>query len=222
MAGLRAFCRFLRREGVLAVDPLLDVETPRSPPALPRYLTVGEVDGLLRQPRPETPRGVRDAAMLEVLYATGLRVSELVTLPLSALHLQEGWIKVRGKGGKERLVPVGAQAVEHLQRYLAGARAALMHGKRTPQVFVNGRGSGMTRQGFWKLLRGYAHQAGISTRLSPHTLRHSFATHLLEHGADLRSIQQMLGHSDVSTTQIYTYVLATRLRSAYQRYHPRA
>lgn len=221
-AGLRAFCRFLRGEGVLTIDPLLDVGTPQLPIALPRYLTVREVDRLLRQPYPDTPRGIRDAAMLEVLYATGLRVSELVALSLSALHLHEGWIKVRGKGGKERLVPLGEQAMEHLRAYLAGAREALMHGKRTPQVFVNGRGSGMTRQGFWKLLRGYARQAGISTPLSPHTLRHSFATHLLERGADLRSVQQMLGHSDVSTTQIYTHVLAARLRSAYQRYHPRA
>ena len=221
-AGLRAFCRFLHREGVLAVDPLLDMDTPHLPAPLPRFLTVEEVEQLLRQPRPDTPRGFRDAAMLETLYATGLRVSELVALPLSALHLHEGWIKVRGKGGKERLVPLGEPAVDLLRAYLAGPRQALMHGRRTPQVFVNGRGSGMTRQGFWKLLRGYARQAGISTPLSPHTLRHSFATHLLERGADLRSVQQMLGHSDVSTTQIYTHVLAARLRSAYQRYHPRA
>jgi integrase/recombinase XerD len=198
------------------------MEIPHLPAPLPRYLTVEEVGQLLRQPRPDTPRGLRDAAMLETLYATGLRVSELVTLPLSALHLHEGWIKVRGKGGKERLVPLGEQAVDLLRAYLAGSRPALMHGRRTPQVFVNGRGSGMTRQGFWKLLGSYARQAGIGTPLSPHTLRHSFATHLLERGADLRSVQQMLGHSDVSTTQIYTHVLAERLRSAYQRYHPRA
>jgi integrase/recombinase XerD len=222
MAGLRAFCRFLRREGALSVDPLVDVETPRLPPSLPRFLTVAEVERLLRQPRLDTPRGRRDAAMLEVLYATGLRVSELVMLPLSALHLQEGWIKVRGKGGKERLVPLGEQAIDRLQAYLTGARPVLMRGRRSPQVFVNGRGSGMTRQGFWKLLRGYARQAGIGTALSPHTLRHSFATHLLERGADLRAVQQMLGHTDISTTQIYTHVLAARLRSAYQRYHPRA
>jgi integrase/recombinase XerD len=222
LAGLRAFCRFLRRSGVLAVEPLLDMETPHLPLPLPRFLTVEEVERLLRQPPLDTPRGIRDAAMLEVLYATGLRVSELVALPLSALHLREGWIKVRGKGGKERLVPLGDLAVERLQAYLAGPRAVLMRGRRTPQVFVNGRGSGMTRQGFWKLLRGYARQAGITTALSPHTLRHSFATHLLERGADLRSVQQMLGHSDISTTQLYTHVLEARLRSAYQRYHPRA
>jgi integrase/recombinase XerD len=222
LAGLRAFCRYLKQEGVLAVDPLLDLQTPRVPQRLPHCLSLDEVERLLRQPRPDTPRGLRDAAMLEALYATGLRVSELVALPMSALHLAEGWIKVRGKGGKERLIPLGEQAVARLQVYLTGARERLMRGGRTAPVFVNGRGKGMTRQGFWKLLRGYARQAAITKPLSPHTLRHSFATHLLEHGADLRSVQQMLGHSDISTTQIYTHVLEARLRSAYQRYHPRA
>jgi integrase/recombinase XerD len=222
MAGLRAFCRYLRREGVLATDPLLDLETPRLPQRLPHFLSIGEVDRLLRQPRLDTPRGLRDAAMLEALYATGLRVSELVSLPMSALHLAEGWIKVRGKGGKERLIPLGEQAVGCIQAYLTGARERLMRGGRTTLVFVNGRGAGITRQGFWKLLRGYARQAGIRKPMSPHTLRHSFATHLLERGADLRSVQQLLGHSDISTTQIYTHVLEARLRSAYQRYHPRA
>jgi integrase/recombinase XerD len=222
VAGLRAFCRYLRQEGVLSTDPLLDLETPRLPQRLPHFLSIDEVDRLLRQPRLDTPRGVRDAAMLETLYATGLRVSELVSLPLSALHLTEGWIKVRGKGGKERLLPLGEQAVGRLQAYLAGARERLMRRGRTKQVFVNGRGQGITRQGFWKLLRGYARQASITKPMSPHTIRHSFATHLLERGADLRSVQQMLGHSDIATTQIYTHVLEARLRSAYQRYHPRA
>jgi len=222
MAGLRAFCRYLRQEGALITDPLLDLETPRPPQRLPHFLSIDEVERLLRQPRLDTPRGARDAAMLETLYATGLRVSELVTLPMNALHLTEGWLKVRGKGGKERLLPLGEPAVERVQAYLTSSREQLMRGRRTLQVFVNGRGEGMTRQGFWKLLRGYAQQARITKRLSPHTLRHSFATHLLEHGADLRSVQQMLGHSDISTTQIYTHVLEARLRSAYQRYHPRA
>jgi integrase/recombinase XerD len=222
LAGLRAFCRYLRQEGVLATDPLLDLETPRIPRRLPHFLSCEEVDCLLRQPRADTLRGLRDAAMLEVLYATGMRVSELVGLPMSALHLAEGWIKVRGKGGKERLIPLGEQAVAGLQVYLSGPRARLMRGQRTLYVFVNGRGEGMTRQGFWKLLRGYARQAGIGKAISPHTLRHSFATHLLERGADLRSVQQMLGHRDISTTQIYTHVLEARLRAAYQRYHPRA
>jgi len=222
MAGLRAFCRYLKQEEVLPVDPLLDLQTPRLPERLPHFLSLDEVDRLLRQPRLETPRGRRDAAMLEALYATGLRVSELVSLPMSALHLAEGWIKVRGKGGKERLIPLGEQAVVCIQAYLVGAREELMRGRRTTQVFVNGRGEGMTRQGFWKLLRRYARQAGITKPMSPHTLRHSFATHLLEQGADLRSVQQMLGHSDISTTQIYTHVLEARLRAAYQRYHPRA
>jgi len=222
MAGLRAFCRYLKQEGVLVTDPLLDLETPRPPLRLPHFLSIDEVDCLLRQPRLDTPRGVRDAAMLETLYATGLRVSELVGLPMSALHLTEGWIKVRGKGGKERLLPLGEPAIERVQAYLVSSRGHLMRGGRTTQVFVNGRGEGMTRQGFWKLLRGYAGQAGITKPLSPHTIRHSFATHLLERGADLRSVQEMLGHSDISTTQIYTHVLEARLRSAYQRYHPRA
>jgi integrase/recombinase XerD len=222
MAGLRAFCRYLKQEEVLPVDPLLDLQTPRLPERLPHFLSLDEVERLLCQPRLETPRGRRDAAMLEALYATGLRVSELVSLPMSALHLAEGWIKVRGKGGKERLIPLGEQAVACIQAYLVGAREELMRGGHTTQVFVNGRGEGMTRQGFWKLLRRYARQAGITKPMSPHTLRHSFATHLLEQGADLRSVQQMLGHSDISTTQIYTHVLEARLRSAYQRYHPRA
>jgi integrase/recombinase XerD len=222
MAGLRAFCRYLKQEEVLPVDPLLDLQTPRLPERLPHFLSLDEVERLLCQPRLETPRGRRDAAMLEALYATGLRVSELVSLPMSALHLAEGWIKVRGKGGKERLIPLGEQAVACIQAYLVGAREELMRGGHTTQVFVNGRGEGMSRQGFWKLLRRYARQAGITKPMSPHTLRHSFATHLLEQGADLRSVQQMLGHSDISTTQIYTHVLEARLRSAYQRYHPRA
>jgi integrase/recombinase XerD len=222
LAGLRAFCRYLRREGVLSTDPALDLATPRLPRRLPRFLDVSEVECLLRQPPLNTPRGLRDAAMLEVLYATGMRVSELVSLPLSALHLSEGWVKVRGKGGKERLIPLGEQAVARLQTYLSGPRQRLMRGRHSPQIFINGRGQGMTRQGFWKLLRGYARQSGIAKPLSPHTLRHSFATHLLDRGADLRAVQQMLGHSDMSTTQIYTHVLEARLRAAYQRYHPRA
>jgi integrase/recombinase XerD len=222
VAGLRAFCRYLKHEAVLAIDPLLDLQAPRPPQRLPHFLSLEEVERLLAQPRLDTPRGRRDAAMLEALYATGLRVSELVSLPLSALHLAEGWIKVRGKGGKERLIPLGEQAVACLHAYLGGARGALLRGQHSPRVFVNGRGQGMTRQGFWKLLRGYARQAGLTKPMSPHTLRHSFATHLLEQGADLRSVQQMLGHSDISTTQIYTHVLEARLRAVYQRYHPRA
>jgi integrase/recombinase XerD len=222
MASLRAFCRYLRQEGVLATDPLLDLETPRPPSRLPNFLSLEEVDCLLRQPRLDIARGIRDAAMLEVLYATGLRVSELVSLPMSALHLVEGWIKVRGKGGKERLIPLGEQAITRLQAYLMASREPLRRGASTRHVFLNGRGEGLTRQGCWKLLRNYARRAGITKPISPHTLRHSFATHLLERGADLRSVQQMLGHSDISTTQIYTHVLEARLRAAYQRYHPRA
>jgi integrase/recombinase XerD len=222
LSALRAFCRFLRLQGELTTDPFLNLEAPQSPVRLPRLLSLAEVERLLRHPQQDTPRGVRDAAMLEVLYATGLRISELVSLPLSALHLAEGWLKVRGKGGKERLVPLGEQAVERLRTYLAGPRALLMRGSQGTHIFANGRGRPMTRQGVWKLLRGYARQAGITQPISPHVLRHSFATHLLEGGADLRTVQQMLGHRDISTTQIYTHVLAARLHAAYQRYHPRA
>jgi integrase/recombinase XerD len=222
LAGLRAFCRYLRQEGVLASDPLSDLDTPRVSPRLPHVLSIDEVDRLLRQPRLDTPRGCRDAAMLEVLYATGLRVSELVSLPMRALHLTEGWLKVRGKGGTERLVPLGEQAAAGLRAYLAGPRTQLMRGGHAAQVFVNGRGGAMTRQGFWKLLRQYARRAGILKPISPHALRHSFATHLLDRGADLRVVQQMLGHRRISTTQIYTHVLEARLRAAYQRFHPRA
>ena len=222
LAGLRAFCRYLRQEGVLTSDPLGDLDTPWVPQRLPHVLSIEEVDRLLRQPRPDTPRGCRDAAMLEVLYATGLRVSELVSLPMRALHLNEGWLKVLGKGGTERLVPLGDQAAERLRAYLAGPRARLMRGSHSIQVFVNGRGGAMTRQGFWKLVRQYARRAGITKPISPHALRHSFATHLLDQGADLRVVQQMLGHRRISTTQIYTHVLEARLRAAYQRYHPRA
>jgi integrase/recombinase XerD len=222
LAGLRAFCRYLRQEGILASDPLRDLNTPRVLPGLPHILSVDEVDCLLRQPRLDTPRGCRDAAMLEVLYATGLRVSELVSLPMRALHLTEGWVKVLGKGDTERLVPLGEQATACLRAYLAGPRTQLMRGGQAPQVFVTGRGGAMTRQGFWKLLRQYAHRAGILKPISPHGLRHSFATHLLDRGADLRVVQQMLGHRRISTTQIYTHVLEARLRAAYQRFHPRA
>jgi integrase/recombinase XerD len=223
MAGMRAFCRYLRQEGVLAIDPLLDLGTPRAPRPLPRTLSQQDIDKLLQQPSRTSPRGLRNLAMLEVLYATGLRVSELVSLPMSALHLMDGWLKIRGKGSRERPVPIGEPAIAALKVYLGGPRAALLgKHKPGPYVFLSNRGTAMTRQGFWKLLRGYIEKAGIITPASPHTLRHSFSTHLLEGGADILSISRMLGHRDLSTTEIYAHVAPSHLWEAYKRYHPRA
>jgi integrase/recombinase XerD len=185
-------------------------------------LSVTEVDALLAAPDVGTPRGIRDRAMIELLYATGLRVSELVALRPADVDLEEGVLRTVGKGRKERLVPVGDEAAAWVSRYVRDARPALVGGRRSPHLFVNARGGrGLTRVGFWKLLRGYATTLGLARRLSPHVLRHSFATHLLEHGADLRAIQVMLGHADLSTTQIYTHVLDARLRTLYDRFHPR-
>jgi integrase/recombinase XerD len=189
---------------------------------LPKTLTAGEVESLLAAPDAKTPRGLRDAAMLEVLYATGLRVSELIGLRLGDLHLDAGYLRCWGKGNKERVVPLGGEAEAKLQRYLAEARLALLRGRRTDVLFVNHRGGAMTRQGFWKILKGYGVAAGVGTALSPHVIRHAFATHLLENGADLRSLQILLGHADISTTQIYTHVNRERLKRIYEDFHPRA
>ena len=188
----------------------------------PEIPVVEEVDTLLAQPDVSTPRGLRDRAFIEVLYATGLRVSELVDLKVSDINLEGGFLTTKGKGSKERLVPIGDEAVAWLSKYLRGARQSLLGRRTSPRVFVNARGGdALTRMGVWKLLKAYGIKAGVGTRLSPHVLRHSFATHLLERGADLRAIQVMLGHSDLSTTQIYTHVLEARLRAVYDRYHPR-
>jgi len=201
-------------------NPAVNLTAPKMWRTLPRVLTPGEVESLLDAPKLDTPGGIRDRAMLEVLYATGLRVSELVGLKLPQLRLDVGFLVAYGKGDKERIVPVGEQAEERLTTYLSDVRSSLLRG-RHDSVFVNLRGAGMTRQGFWKILRAYGVSVGIE-KLSPHVLRHSFATHLLEHGADLRAVQMMLGHSDISTTQIYTHVHAERLKSLYERYHPRS
>jgi len=189
---------------------------------LPVYLKLAEVEALLASPDELKPEGARDRAMLELLYATGLRVSELTRLPLNHLNLQAGYLIARGKGNKERMVPVGEVAVEKVRRYLAGARHALLRGKESRALFVTSRGRPFTRQGFWKLLRRYALKAGIGRAPSPHKLRHSFATHLIERGADLRAIQEMLGHADLSTTQIYTHVDRARLKAVYDKSHPRS
>ena len=222
VAATRGFFRYLVISRRLQNNPADDLQPPRAWPALPKYLSIEEVDRLLAQPDASTPRGLRDRAFIEVLYATGLRVSELVALKVTDVNLEGGFLTTKGKGSKERLVPVGDEAVAWLKRYLRDGRPQLLGKRSAPRLFVNARGgTSMTRMGVWKVLKGYGVTAGVASRLSPHVLRHSFATHLLERGADLRAIQVMLGHSDLSTTQIYTHVLEARLRAVYDRYHPR-
>ena len=221
LSSLRGFFLHLAREGVIQSDPTAELRSPALWKTVPHALTTAEVERLLEAPDTSTPLGLRDRAMLETLYATGLRVSELVELPLANLRLDPGFVRVMGKGRKERLVPLGSSAVDWLERYLREARPKL---DRTgaPEVFLNHRGRGLTRQGFWKNLRAHGRKAGIRTHLTPHVLRHSFATHLVEHGADLRSVQMMLGHASLTTTEIYTHVARERLRRLYDEKHPRA
>jgi integrase/recombinase XerD len=222
LVALRGLYRYLAQEGHLEVNPLEDMELPRLPPPLPHVLTLQDIERLLAEPDVETPRGIRDGAMLELLYATGMRVSELVDLSTSGLNLEVGFVTVRGKGAKERIVPIGEMAMERARAYLEQARPVLLKGKESPYLFVNNRGTRLSRQGFWKILKQYALLAGITKRITPHTLRHSFATHLLERGADLRFIQAMLGHVDISTTQVYTHVNQEYLKQLHRRFHPRA
>ncbi len=198
------------------------IDTPKLKQTLPKVMSPEEVDRLLSAPEPSTPRGLRDLAMLEVLYSTGLRVSELVNLSINDLHLEEGFLKVMGKGSKERVVPIAGKTINTLTKYLEEARHFFDKGKQHPQLFFSRPGRKMTRQAFWSLIKKYAIKAGISTEITPHTLRHSFATHLLVNGADLRAVQAMLGHSDISTTQIYTHLEAPRLKKIIKKYHPRA
>lgn len=221
VASVRGFYRFLVADGTLSRNPAAEVQAPRAWPSLPRYLTREEVDRLLDAPDPTTPRGLRDRALLEVLYATGLRVSELVSLRLGQIQLEAGLLTCTGKGAKERLVPIGREATRWVARYLRDGRPELLRGRSAPWVFVNARGGRLSRVGCWKLIKTYGQRAGIARPLSPHVLRHSFATHLLERGADLRAIQLLLGHADLTSTQIYTHVLEARLRAIYDRYHPR-
>jgi integrase/recombinase XerD len=222
VAAVRGFYRYLRIHGAIAVNPADDLGAPRVFASLPRFLSLDEVEALMAAPDTATARGLRDRALIEVLYATGLRVSELVHLRLTDLQLDRGYLQCLGKGSKERIVPLGAEAVAWIRRYVAEGRPALARRRDSPWLFVNARGgTRLSRMGFWKILKGYGRRAGIRSHLSPHVVRHSFATHLLERGADLRAIQAMLGHADLSTTQIYTHVLEARLRQVYDRFHPR-
>ncbi len=220
--SVRMFYRYLLLEKVVGEDPTAGIRAPRTWKTLPRFLTLEEVDRLLGAPDAVQPLGTRDAAMFELLYATGLRVSELVSLRLRDLSLDSGYLRCLGKGSKERIVPLGRKAAERLRDYLDRARPRLLERVGHPALFVNSRGGSMTRQGFWKILKKYGRAIGLKGKLSPHVLRHSFATHLLERGADLRSVQMMLGHADISTTQIYTHINRERLRTIYRDYHPRA
>ena len=222
VACVRGFYRFLVRDGHLRVNPADDLHAPRAWPALPKFLSVEEVDRLIEQPDASTPSGLRDRALIELLYATGMRVSELLSVRLDDLNLRGGYLTCLGKGSKERLVPMGGPAVTWIRQYLSAARPSLLAGRSSPWLFVNARGNRLGRVGFWKILKGHGQQAGLPRDLSPHVIRHSFATHLLERGADLRSIQSLLGHADISTTQIYTHVLEVRLKAMYDAFHPRS
>ena len=224
VACFRGLYRFLVIDGRLTASPADDLRPPRAWKVLPRYLSIEEVDRLIAQPDVSTPRGVRDRALIELLYATGMRVSELLALRPANVNLEASYLTCTGKGDKQRIIPFGDEAGSWVGKYVRDARAALLGRRSSPRLFVNARGGGpgLTRIGFWKILKGYALSAGLGASLSPHTLRHSFATHLLERGADLRAIQMMLGHADLSTTQIYTHVLEQRMRTIYDRFHPRA
>jgi integrase/recombinase XerD len=222
VACVRGFYRFMALDRRDQQSPAQDLRAPRAWTSLPKFLGLEEVDRLLAQPDVATPRGLRDKALIELLYASGMRVSELVGLKPGDLNLEEGYLTCTGKGEKQRIVPIGQAAAEWVQRYMREGRPHLLHRRSSPWLFVNARDGGpLSRVGFWKVLKEYGIRASISRDISPHVLRHSFATHLLERGADLRAIQVMLGHADLSTTQIYTHVLEARLRAVYDRFHPR-
>ena len=221
LAALRGFYAFAVEEGHIKKNPVAQIETPRLLQTLPRILSVAEVERLLESCRGEDALSIRDRAMLELLYACGLRVSELVSLKIEDYHEANGYIKTVGKGDKERIVPLGEEAMDKLRRYLDGGRPTLLRGRHSSFMFLNRSARGLTRQGFWKIIKRRALQADISKNVTPHSLRHSFATHLLENGADLRIVQVLLGHADISTTQIYTHVTREHLKQVHQRFHPR-
>lgn len=221
LSAIRGFHKYLMLDGLAHGDPTVNIETPRGWKRLPKTLSSADVDSLLNQPDSSVPIGLRDKAMLELLYATGLRVSELVGLRIPDLNLERGFLIVMGKGSKERAVPVGELAIAAIKDYLAGARQTLLNGRDSDLLFISSKRRGITRQMFWERIKAYTVQAGIGKNISPHTLRHSFATHLLDNGADLRAVQAMLGHSDISTTQIYTHVSRERLKQIHEKYHPR-
>lgn len=225
VAAVKSFCAFLLDSGELASNPTATVDAPRAPKPVPKPMTTEDVDSLLREPlKHDTPEATRDAAMLELMYATGMRVTELVSLNLESLHLEPrpGYVRCVGKGAKERTVPVYERALRSVERYLDEARPALLKGRAQAALFVNRRGERLTRQGFWLILKGYAESAGLDSHATPHTLRHSFATHMLRGGANVREVQELLGHANVSTTQIYTQLADAHLREVYERVHPRA
>ena len=225
VAAVKSFCAFLLDHGDLTSNPTASIDSPRAPKPVPRPMTTTDVDSLLREPlRVGTPESVRDAAMLELMYATGMRVTELVSLNLDSLHLQPGpaYVRCLGKGAKERTIPVYEQAVTAIEKYLDDARPVLLKDRPQTALFVNRRGERLTRQGFWLILKNYARTAGIAAHVTPHTLRHSFATHMLRGGASVRDVQELLGHANVSTTQVYTQLADSHLREVYESVHPRA
>lgn len=222
LAAIKSFYQYLVRERFIEKDPAANLESPKLEKKLPKILTISEVEELLKQPNGSLPAGTRDKAMLELLYATGIRVSELISLNISDVNLDMGYIKCYGKGAKERIVPLGSIAAKCVQDYINKGRSKLVRTYDEAALFVNHHGNRLTRQGFWKIIKKYAQEACITKEITPHTLRHSFATHLLENGADLRSVQEMLGHADISTTQIYTHVTKNHLKEVYDKAHPRA
>ncbi|MBN1239331.1 MAG: site-specific tyrosine recombinase XerD [Gammaproteobacteria bacterium] len=221
LSSFRRFYRYLLREGLIGEDPTAQIAMPKIGRSLPQSLTEGEVEALLAAPNVTEPLGHRDRAMLEVLYATGVRVSELINLKMTQLNLNQGVLRIIGKGDRERLIPLGDEAQDWLREFIAGPRIEILLERQTDYLFPTRRGDRMTRQAFWHIIKRYAKKAGIDKKLSPHTVRHAFATHLLNNGADLRVVQLLLGHSDVSTTQIYTHVARERMKELHSRHHPR-
>ncbi len=221
LSTLRTFFKFLSNEGMIHHDPMAQIASPKRAYRLPKVLHPKEVEALLNFNKGDSPTSIRDDAMIELLYATGLRVSELIRLLMTSINMEGGYLVSKGKGAKERIVPIGQYARQKLDHYILHTRPLLLKGKDTKDLFINRSGKGMSRQAFWKLLKRYAHKAGIERPISPHMLRHSFATHLLDGGADLRSVQLLLGHADISTSQIYTHVSRERLKAIHQKSHPR-